>query len=147
MRLKSPLMHSQELRIATNPLSQSLLEFASQRLLRFVAPQTSKDCPTSKMSHDYGWRGSCAAGGVTDMVVGSGALLGIFLFRDTLSGLRTLNLTLLSMHPPALATSNSGSENAALRDFIPPLLLGCRPNLELSAVGAHERLILIPPPS
>src|ERR1044071_7083806 len=28
------------------------------------------------MSHDHGWRGSCAAGDVTDMVVGSGALLG-----------------------------------------------------------------------
>src|ERR1043166_55220 len=29
------------------------------------------------MSHDYGWRDSCAAGGVTAIVVGSGALLGI----------------------------------------------------------------------
>ena len=28
------------------------------------------------MSHDGGWRGSCAAGDVTDVVVGSGALLG-----------------------------------------------------------------------
>src|SRR5437762_3236902 len=34
-------------------------------------------CLTSKMSHDYGRRDSCAAGGVTDMVVGSGALLGV----------------------------------------------------------------------
>src|SRR5438552_2836124 len=30
------------------------------------------------MSHDYGWRDSCAAGGVTAMVVGSGALLGFW---------------------------------------------------------------------
>src|SRR5437762_724593 len=37
-----------------------------------------KFCLTSKMSHDYGWRGSCAAGGVTAMVVGSGALLGVW---------------------------------------------------------------------
>src|SRR5438093_3724029 len=36
---------------------------------------------TSKMSHDYGWRDSCAAGGVTAMVVGSGALLGRFGLR------------------------------------------------------------------
>ena len=28
------------------------------------------------MSHDYGWRGSGAAGGVTAVVVGSGALFG-----------------------------------------------------------------------
>ena len=35
-----------------------------------------KSCLTLKMSHDYGWRGSCAAGDVTAMVVGSGALLG-----------------------------------------------------------------------
>ena len=28
------------------------------------------------MSHDYGWRDACAAGGVTDMVVGSSAWLG-----------------------------------------------------------------------
>ena len=32
--------------------------------------------PTFQMSHDRGWRGSCAAGDVTAMVVGSGALLG-----------------------------------------------------------------------
>src|SRR5690349_20931191 len=38
-------------------------------------------CPTSKMSHDYGWRGSCAAGDVTDVVVGSSALLGRFFIR------------------------------------------------------------------
>ena len=38
--------------------------------------QFSQLCLTSKMSHGYGWRGSCAAGDVTDMAVGSGALLG-----------------------------------------------------------------------
>src|SRR5215831_3279058 len=43
-------------------------------------------CPTSKMSHDYGWRDSCAAGGVTDMVVGSGALLGFSVFKGIFSG-------------------------------------------------------------
>ena len=35
-------------------------------------------CTTLKMSHDYGWRGSCAAGGVTAIVVGSGAWLAGF---------------------------------------------------------------------
>jgi len=35
-------------------------------------------CLTIQMSHDYGWRDSCAAGGVTAMVVGSGALLGVW---------------------------------------------------------------------
>jgi len=35
-------------------------------------------CRTLKMSHGYGWRGSCAAGGVTDMAVGSGVWLGLF---------------------------------------------------------------------
>ena len=33
---------------------------------------------TSKMSHDYGSRGFCAAGGVTAVVVGSGALFSPF---------------------------------------------------------------------
>jgi hypothetical protein len=30
------------------------------------------------MSHGYGWRDSCAAGGVTDMAVGSGGWFGLF---------------------------------------------------------------------
>ena len=34
------------------------------------------------MSHAYGWRGSCAAGDVTDVVVGSGALFGPFFDGD-----------------------------------------------------------------
>src|SRR5437773_12419225 len=33
------------------------------------------------MSHDYGWRDSCAAGGVTAIGVGSGALLGVWLVK------------------------------------------------------------------
>src|SRR5688500_13406912 len=36
------------------------------------------------MSHDYGWRGSCAAGDVTDVVVGSGALLALFSIGEIL---------------------------------------------------------------
>src|ERR1041384_1017743 len=41
------------------------------------------------MSHDYGWRDSCAAGGVTAMVVGSGALLGGSNMRPRGFGTRT----------------------------------------------------------
>src|ERR1041384_3048724 len=41
------------------------------------------------MSHDYGWRDSCAAGGVTDMVVGSSALLGGSNMRPRGFGTRT----------------------------------------------------------
>src|SRR5262249_31082450 len=43
--------------------------------------QHSRFCLTSKMSHAYGWRGSCAAGDVTAVGVGSGALLGRLGFK------------------------------------------------------------------
>ena len=46
----------------------------------FRAPELFRECLTSKMSHAYGRRGSCAAGGVTVIGVGSSAWLGTFSF-------------------------------------------------------------------
>jgi len=43
-------------------------------------------CLTSKVSRDYGWRDSCAAGVVTAMVVGSSAWLGVFFTPGTHDG-------------------------------------------------------------
>ena len=44
---------------------------------RFVDHLLAHLCRTLQMSHGHGWRDSCAAGGVTDMAVGSGDWFGL----------------------------------------------------------------------
>src|SRR5437762_2161545 len=55
-------------------LAASTAYFLAELTPWFRTSKRSGYCLTSKMSHGYGWRGSCAAGDVTDMAVGSGAL-------------------------------------------------------------------------
>src|SRR3954451_17874986 len=84
---------------------------------------------TSKMSHGYGWRGSCAARDVTDMAVGSGALLGLFFMSHQHDGARrgikckercNPSSDIRLSDPRPNAPPNSGDGETAIRDIERP---------------------------
>ncbi len=93
----APTPRAPRLRIEILPWNTPDITFDGMSRSRVIESQLSdshvQSCRTSKMSHDRGWRAAClgttwipefhfeireVARGVTAMVVGSGALLGLF---------------------------------------------------------------------
>ena len=63
-------------------------------------------CRTFKMSRDYGWRASCPAGGVTDVVVGSSAWFGSVFFSCGLGVLNAARVTVTGSKIVSATTEN-----------------------------------------